>query len=59
MNKSILIINTPNNCGECPICASYQSCAFSVREYWCPVSDNRDADLNSRPEWCPLKEEVI
>lgn len=54
--KAILVINMPNTCGECPICASYAVSAFSTREYWCTASDNRDADPNKKPDWCPLKE---
>ena len=54
-NKSILVISTPNNCGECPICASYAESAFSYREYWCPPMDNRDVNPESKPDWCPLR----
>jgi hypothetical protein len=55
MNKSVLIIDTPKSCGECPICASWQSSAFSVREYWCTVSENISVDPDDKPKWCPLK----
>ena len=56
MSKSILIFDTPSRCGECPICASWQSSAFSIREYWCTASDNISVDSDDKPRWCPLKE---
>ena len=55
MSKAILVIDMPNNCRECPVCASYQESAFSIREYWCSPMDNRDAEPESKPKWCPLK----
>lgn len=55
MNKSILVIDTPNNCGECKICASWQESAFSIREYWCAASDSGYVNPDSKPDWCPLK----
>lgn len=54
MSKAILVIDMPRHCGECPICASYQSCAFSVRECWC-ATNGKDVEVNSKPDWCPLK----
>ena len=55
MSKSVLVIDTPQTCGECLICASYQESAFSVREYWCPAMKNKDVEPDEKPEWCPLK----
>lgn len=55
MSKAILVIDMPTHCGECPICASYQSCAFSAREVWCPTN-GKDVELDSKPDWCPLKQ---
>lgn len=55
MDKSILVINTPSHCGECPVCASYQTCAFSTRETWC-ATNGKDVEPDSKPNWCPLKE---
>ena len=55
MSKAILVIDMPSRCGECPICASYQSCAFSTRETWCSTN-GKDVELDSKPIWCPLKE---
>ena len=53
-NKSILVIDTPNNCNQC--CCGYDSygeinlCAItnkSVTEYYYG---------GKRPDWCPLRE---
>lgn len=52
--KSILVIDTPDNCSECPICASWQDSSFAIREYWCPVSGNKDVDPSNKPDKCPL-----
>ena len=53
--KAILVLEMPSSCGECSICASWQECAFSTREYWCPSMDNKDVEPNKKPDWCPLK----
>lgn len=55
MNKAILVIDMPKCCKECSICASWQSSAFSIREYWCTTSDNMSVDPDDKPGWCPLK----
>lgn len=55
MSKAILVVDMPNCCNECPICASYAESAWSPREYWCTVSDNTDVDPYDKPKWCPLK----
>ena len=54
MNKAVLVMDMPNKCSECPICASWQASAFSIREYWCPASGNKDVDPKGKPNWCPL-----
>lgn len=59
MNKGILIIDMPKVCNECPICASWQASAFSVREYWCPACENKDVEPYSKPKWCPLNPMVV
>lgn len=55
MSKSILVIDTPGCCRECPVCASYAESAFSPREYWCTVSENTNVYPHDKPDWCPLK----
>ena len=56
MSKAILIIDMPKRCGECPICATYQEHAWAIREFWCPVVDDKDVDPYEKPGWCPLME---
>ena len=50
MNKSILVIDTPNYCSECPLCYeerdTYRDCC-SFNGYPILTSD--------KPDWCPLK----
>lgn len=55
MSKSMLVIDTPSRCGECPIHASIQLHAWAEREYWCPAANNKDVDRDKKPSWCPLK----
>ena len=43
MSKAILVIDTPESCGDCPIL-----------EY-CHNNDGK-SDLSIRQPWCPLKE---
>lgn len=54
MNKAILVIDMPDSCFKCPVCASYKASAFSSREYWC-ATNGKDVDPDSKPDWCPLK----
>ena len=54
MDKAILVIDMPDSCFKCPVCASYKASAFSSREYWC-ATNGKDVDPNSKPDWCPLK----
>jgi hypothetical protein len=56
MDKAILVIDMPDKCWKCPICASYQTSAFSIREYWCTANENEDVDPDKKPDWCPLRE---
>lgn len=48
MSKSILLIDTPENCGKCP-------CFLEVATDRCGVN-GRDIDSHSKPDRCPLKE---
>lgn len=45
MSKSILVIDTPDNCCYCPCAGTSMVCQATNRE----VS-------GGRPEWCPLQE---
>ena len=65
MSKSVLVIDTPENCYDCPFGISY--CGELEYEGLCELADCLDYDVilmteehydcesKSRPEWCPLK----
>lgn len=50
MSKSILVIDTPKNCGKCP-------CFLEVATDCCGVN-GKDIDSHGKPDWCPLKEMI-
>lgn len=65
MSKSILLMDTPENCYDCPFgieyCGNleYEGCCELAE---CLDSDTRliaeehyDCESKSRPDWCPLK----
>ena len=54
MDKAILVIDMPESCIKCPVCASYQASAFSTREVWC-ATNGKDVEPDSKPDWCPLQ----
>lgn len=49
-------IQMPKNCFDCPACNEYLMCAISVIDKGWGKSDVSEFD-QSRPEWCPLKEQ--
>lgn len=65
MSKSALVIDTPENCYDCPFGISY--CGELEYEGLCELADCLDYDIvlmteehydcesKSRPDWCPLK----
>lgn len=65
MSKSVLVIDTPENCYDCPFGTEY--CGDLGYEGCCELagclnSDMRliteelyDCESESRPDWCPLK----
>lgn len=65
MNKSVLVIDTPENCYDCPFGTAY--CSGIEYVAYCELADCLDYDAflmteehydresKSRPEWCPLK----
>lgn len=65
MSKSVLVIDTPENCYDCPFGTEY--CGNLEYEGCCELSDCLDYDVilmteehydcesKSRPDWCPLK----
>lgn len=64
-DKSVLVIDTPENCHDCPFGTSY--CGELEYEGLCELADCLDYDVilmtekhydcesKSRPDWCPLK----
>lgn len=48
MSKSILVIDTPETCGQCP-------CSLEVSTDCCGVN-GKDVNFHKKPDWCPLKE---
>lgn len=65
MNKSVLVMDTPKNCYDCPFGTEY--CGDSEYEGCCELAECLDSDMRliteehydyeseSRPDWCPLK----
>ena len=65
MSKSVLVIDTPENCYDCPFGTEY--CGDSEYEGCCELAECLDGDTRliaeehydyeseSRPDWCPLK----
>jgi hypothetical protein len=65
MSKSVLVVDTPENCYDCPFGTEY--CGDSEYEGCCELAECLDSDMRliteehydyeseSRPEWCPLK----
>ena len=65
MSKSVLVIDTPENCYDCPFGTAY--CGELEYVGYCEIADCLDYDVilmteehydcesKSRPEWCPLK----
>lgn len=51
MSKSVLIIDTPKNCFECP--------CFMEMGWRCQCRLDIDEEVHDgTPDWCPLKEEA-
>jgi hypothetical protein len=65
MSKSVLVIDTPENCYDCPFGTEY--CGNLEYEGCCELAECLDYDVilmteehydcesKSRPDWCPLK----
>lgn len=65
MNKSVLVIDTSENCYDCPFGTEY--CGNLEYAGYCELADCLDCDViliteehydcesKSRPDWCPLK----
>jgi hypothetical protein len=72
MSKSILVIDTPKNCGDCPFCIRTAEekravgfCNTSNEDYYCKALDrfmeydevDGGLDILGKPIDCPLQEE--
>lgn len=65
MSKSVLVIDAPENCYDCPFGTEY--CGNLEYEGCCELAECLDSDMRliteehydyeseSRPDWCPLK----
>ena len=52
--KSILIIDTPVSCENCPLCILLDKYCCTVNKRWC--GDEQGYFTSStKPSWCPLK----
>lgn len=66
MSKSVLVIDTPENCYDCPFGISY--CGELEYEGLCELAEclgcneilmtekYYDCESKSKPDWCPLRE---
>lgn len=64
MSKSVLVMNTPENCYDCPFGTAY--CGELEYVGYCELAgcldydvilmteEHYDCESKSRPEWCPL-----
>ena len=48
MSKSILIIDTPRQCYQCPCYTCDSVSSFCQKE-------NKETKGNTKPDWCPLR----
>ncbi len=47
MNKSVLVIDTPEKCISCIY--------VGIFHYFCKINCRDIKDVSTKPEWCPLK----
>lgn len=53
MSKSILVIDTPELCVDCPLFKHDLNC---IPEDYCNVLGKEIVVLNKKPDWCPLRD---
>lgn len=56
MSKSILVIDTPDNCNECELHALTE-CDYN-KEFYCVINGKiveEFACSKAKPDWCPLR----
>lgn len=49
MSKSVLVIDTPENCCSCYLCG------FTLNLQYCRGKKKDIKDTSTKPDWCPLK----
>ena len=47
MSKSVLVIDTPENCDSCMYIGTFHS--------FCKINCRDIKDTSAKPDWCPLK----
>ena len=63
MDKSVLVIDTPDRCFNCPLHQiidaeenEHEFMMFCNAEYWRePITHQPIENLEERPSWCPLR----
>ncbi len=58
MSKSILVIDTPENCTECPLELDIADIGGKtlINVNICRGCGHRNMDSTTKPNWCPLLE---
>lgn len=54
MSKSVLVINTPPCCEDCP-CSAIVKAPQKTWEAYCELCEKFNNKIMTKPEWCPLK----
>lgn len=49
MSKSVLVIDTPENCHSCHLCG------FAIDLQYCKETLKEIMNTSIKPDWCPLK----
>lgn len=49
MSKSVLVIDTPENCYSCYLCE------FTLNLHYCRGKKKDIKDTSTKPDWCPLR----
>lgn len=55
MTKSVLVIETPPHCMDCPIATMIKDKARDKYEAYCTPCGKLNKQTMEKPEWCPLK----
>lgn len=60
MGKSILVIDTPENCGRCPFCKGLNACKIMKFLNGDKITTIYTVDKQifdgTKPDWCPFKD---